>query len=225
MITQIINCQANTKNLNLGDSLFKTQNYKEALEIYENLLHEEQSYTPSMLLKMAFITEGMGDYPKTTLYLSKYYDYNPNQRITNKIKALTEQTNLVGYTVSDGEQFFRLLADQREKITIFLILCLLLSLGFIIKFKERADKPRYFVPSIILILLIFFSNNFLHTPQRAIITGSPTLIMDQPTAGGNLIKKVDAGHRVKVNSTKDIWYEIEWENRKGYVKKNSLTKL
>jgi len=212
--TQSINCQADTQTLNLADSLFISQNYKEALVIYENLLHEEQSYTPSMLLKMAFITEGMGDYSKTTLYLSKYYDYNPNQRITNKIKTLTEQSNLVGYTVTDGEQFFRLLVDQREKIIMFLAMCLVISLVLIIKYRDKADRPRFFLPSFIIIIFIFLANNFLHTPQRAIITGSP-----------NLIRKVDVGHRVKVNSTKDIWYEIEWEDRKAFVKKQSLTKL
>ena len=222
---QSINCQANNQTLILGDSLFNSQNYKEALVIYENLLLEKDSYTPSMLLKMAFITEGMGDYPKTTLYLSKYYDYNPNQRVTNKIKSLTEQTNLMGYTVSDGEQFFRLVVEQKDKIILFLGLCLLISLILIYRHKEKADKPRYFVPSFVLIVLLFLANNFLYTPQRAIITGSPTLIMDKPTAGGNLIRKVDVGHRVKINSSKDIWYEIEWDNRKAYVKKQSLTKL
>jgi tetratricopeptide (TPR) repeat protein len=225
ILMQSINCQANNQTLNLADSLFNSQNYKEALVMYENLLIQEQSYTPSMLLKMAFITEGMGDYPKTTLYLSKYYDYNPNQRITNKIKTLTDQSNLHGYNVSDGEQFFRLVVEQREKIIFFLGLCLVISLVLIIKYRDKADKPRFFLPSFIIIILIFLANNFLYTPQRAIITGSPTLIMDKPTAGGNLIRKVDVGHRVKVNSSKDIWYEIEWEDQKAFVKKQSLTKL
>ncbi|MBS9523784.1 hypothetical protein KI659_07100 [Litoribacter alkaliphilus] len=224
-LTQSINCQADTNNQNLADSLFNSQNYKEALAVYENLYFEQQTYSPAMLLKMAFISEGMGDFPKTTLYLSKYYEYNPSQRVTSKIRNLTEQPQLYGYEVSDQEQFFKILIDNRIEITSFLTLCLLICLILYVKNRESASKPAFFIPSFILIVMIFLSNNFLQPPTRAIITGSPTLIMDQPTAGGNLISKVDVGHRVRVNSTKDTWYEITWNDRKAYIKTQNATKL
>jgi tetratricopeptide (TPR) repeat protein len=221
---QSINCQADTNRLELADSLFNSQNYKEALAIYENLYFEDESYSPAMLLKMAFISEGLGDYPKTTLFLSKYYEHNPNPRVTNKIKALTEQPALIGYQISDREQFFKILSDHRAEITSLLALFLIISLILLFRHRENL-RPALFIPSLVLILLVFMANNFLHGPQTAIITGSPTLIMDRPTAGGNLITKVDLGHRVKVNSSKDTWYEIEWANRKAYVKKQNVTKL
>jgi len=224
-LTQSINCQADTSKLNLADSLFKSQNYKEALAVYENLYYEEESYSPAMLLRMAFISEGMGNYPRTTLYLSKYYEHNPNQRVTNKIKTLTEQPALIGYQVSDREQFFRVLVDHRMEIISFFTLCLLIFLVLSVKYSEKAHRPALLVPSLVFMVLVFMANNFLYGPQTAIITGSPTLIMDKPTAGGNLVSKVDVGHRVKVNASKDTWYEIEWRDQKAYVKKQNVTKL
>ncbi|WP_235893357.1 tetratricopeptide repeat protein [Litoribacter populi] len=205
--------------------MFNTQNYKEALAVYENLYFEQQTYSPAMLLKMAFITEGMGDYPKTTLYLSKYYEHNPNQRVTTKIRNLTEQPYLIGYQVSDQEQFFKILIDNRIEITALLTICLAIFLVLFVRNRDKASKPAFFIPSFVLIVMIFLSNNYLKPPNRAIITGSPTLIMDQPTAGGNLISKVDVGHRIQINSTKDTWFEITWEDRKAYVKKQNVTKL
>ena len=160
-LVQSINCQADTNKLDLADSLFNSQNYKEALAIYENLYFEDESYSPAMLLKMAFISEGLGDYPKTTLYLSKYYEHNPNPRVTNKIKALTEQPALIGYQISDREQFFKILADHRAEITSLLALFLIVSLILLFRYRENL-RPALFIPSLVLILLVFMANNFLH---------------------------------------------------------------
>jgi len=44
----------------IADSLFNQRSYKEAMEIYE-VNFESGIYSTSMLLKMAFIAEGIGD--------------------------------------------------------------------------------------------------------------------------------------------------------------------
>jgi len=222
---QSFNCQANNISLQKADSLFSNKNYKEALELYEQLFEIEEAYSPAMVLKMAFITEGMGDFSKASFYLAKFYDLNPNPRVITKIKTLTEQSRLMGYELSDKDRFFQFLSDLQLEITASLAFLLVSSLILLVIFKQRANKPIHYIPSILLILLIFLSNNFLSGPNTGIITGSPTLIMDQPTSAGNLIENVDPGHRVVIKSTKDIWYEINWGNKKAYIKKESVTKL
>ena len=66
------------------------------MEVYQ-LNYQLGIYSPSMLLKMAFISEGIGDNENATLYLSKYYDLSPNPQTITKIKSLTGQSELIGY--------------------------------------------------------------------------------------------------------------------------------
>ena len=219
---QSISSQADTGSLFNADSLFQSKNYQEALVIYESILIEDQAYSPAMLLKMAFISEGMGDYPKTILYLSKYYEHNPNPQIPSKIKELTNQNSLVGYSMSDSEQFMSILRDNGQLITAVLGLLLILSLVALVL---NGFKTGYAVASLFLIGMAALSNNFLHKPQTGIVTGSPSLIMDHPSAGGNLIRQVGSGHRVVIKSSVDMWYKVEWGDQTAYIRKDQVTKI
>ncbi|HLW19830.1 MAG TPA: hypothetical protein VKX33_05885 [Cyclobacteriaceae bacterium] len=202
--------------------MFNSKNYQEALVIYESILHQDQSYSPAMLLKMAFISEGVGDFSKTILYLSKYYDHNPSPQIPNKIKELTNQNSLSGYSVTDREQFLSILTKNSQTITSTLGLLLLVSL---IALVLKGFQKGYFITSLVLIGAVFLSNNFLEQPETGLITGNPSLIMSKPSAGGDLIRQVGPGHRIVIKSSVDIWYKIEWENREAYVKKNQISRI
>jgi len=222
---QSFNCQANTMKLSLADSLFAIQNYQEALSLYEDLLTNDEVYSPAMLLKMAFVAEGMGDYSNASFYLAKYYDQNPNPRVITKIKALTEQSNLFGYELDDSDRFLKFLTDLQEELTSVFSILLVVSLILLVAFRKKVDHPKYYFPSILFLLLTFISNNFLFQASTGIVTGSPTLIMEKPTAGGKLLSVVDPGHRVIIKSSKDIWYEVNWGGKKVFIKKEHITKL
>ncbi len=220
---QFVEAQSNAQKLNNADSLFSSNQYKEALAIYEGLLLENEAYSPAMLLKMGFISEGIGDYGKASLYLSKYYEFNPNPRVINKIKSLTDQTNLVGYEVSDKDRFLKVLVDLKMEITG--LFAFLMVLFLILIFLVPKKRSVFFIPAAICLVLAFVGNNFLKTPDTAIITGGTVLIMDQPTSAGNLVRRVNAGHRVTIEASKDIWYQIKWGNQKAFIKKNDVSKI
>lgn len=224
LFLQSIHCQANVPQLLVADSLFNQRSYKEAMEIYQPNF-QLGIYSPSMLLKMAFISEGIGDSEKATLYLSKYYDLSPNPQTISKIKTLTGQSELVGYEVSDGMRFVLFLVEYREIIVGSLTLFLIMSLIFLWSKGNKLTEARFYWPSVILITLIFLTNNFLKGPNTALVTSSPTLIMTKPTAGGVPVDLVEPGHRVKIRSTKDVWYEIEWNDQIAYIKKEDVTRL
>lgn len=222
---QSFNCQADINKLNKADSLFSNQAYQEAYVIYEDLLQNEDAHSPAMLLKMAFIAEGTGDFSKASFYLAKYYDENPNPRVITKIKTLTEQNTLVGYELTDRDRFLKFLTDVQSELTAVFAFLLIVSLILLMVYNKNVIRPKYYLPTIFLLVLVFVANNFLSGPKTGIVTGSPTLVMDKPTAGGKLIKVVDPGHRVVIKSSKDIWYEVKWGDRKAYVKKESVTRL
>lgn|SRR5690606_30524907 len=213
---------ADNGKLATADSLFQSKSYQEALVIYESLLNQDQAYSPAMLLKMAFISEGMGNYSNTILYLSKYYEHKPNPQIPNKIKELSNQNTLIGYSQTDQQAFVSVLQDNAQMITSLLALLLVASL---IALVMKGGKPGYAVICMVLVGMVGLSNNLLKKPERAIVTGSPALIMDHPSAGGNLIRQVGSGHRVVIKSSVDIWYKIEWGNQVAYIKKDQVTKI
>lgn len=224
LFLQSIHCQADVIALSKADSLFDQRSYKEAMEIYQSNF-QLGVYSPAMLLKMSFIAEGIGDKENATRYLSKYYDLNPNPQTLTKIKSLTGQSNLVGYEVSDLRRFILFLVEYREFIIAALAIFLLVSLIFLwITLRKYSESSNYW-PTILLIVVLFLANNFLVAPSAGLVTSSPTLIVDQPTAGGELIEQVEPGHRVKIKSTKDVWFEVEWKDRVGYIKKSDVTRL
>ena len=208
----------------IADSLFNQRSYKEAMEIYE-VNFESGIYSPSMLLKMAFITEGIGDSERATLYLSKYYDLSPNPQTISKIKTLTGQAQLVGYEVSDGMRFVLFLVEYKEILVGSLSLFLIMSLIVLWSQGKKLTEARFYWPSSLLIALIFLANNFLNGPSTGLVTSSPTLIRSKQTAAGDFIDLVEPGHRVKIKSSKDIWYEIEWKEQTAYIKKEDVTRL
>ena len=221
-ILQIFNCQANSNSLKVADSLFSSKNYQEALVMYEEILTKDQSYSPAMLLKMAFISEGIGDYSNASRYLSKYYEHNPSPQVPEKIKELTNQTSLTGYSISDGEHFVKLLTDNRQTITSSLALLVIIALIALIL---KGFQKGLLITGLALIALTFVSNNFIKEPDIGIITKNPALVMNQPSAGGGLIQQVGPGHRITIDSSVDIWYEIAWEGQKAYIKKDQVSKL
>ncbi|WP_209331975.1 SH3 domain-containing protein [Lunatimonas salinarum] len=215
--------QASDISLSKADSLFAEKQYTDALVIYERMLRDEGSYSPAMLLKMAFISEGMGDFAKSTTYLSKYYDHNPNPKVITKIRSLTGQTTLYGYEVSDGEKFLKFLLDVKMELSAFLTFFVLVLIIFAVAYPRK--RKVFYAPALVCLTLALACNNLLNAPETAIVTGSPTLIMDSPTAAGNLIRRVEVGHRVKIESSVDKWYEVEWNNRKAYIRKDNLSKI
>ena len=224
LILQSIHCQANVPQLLVADSLFAQGSYKEALEIYQTN-YQLGVYSPAMLLKMAFITEGIGDKEMATLYLSKYYDLSPNPQTITKIKSLTGQSELVGYEVSDAMRFLLFLTEFKEVLVSVLTLFLVVSLILLWLKGRKLAEPRFYWPSVVLIVLIFVANNFLKSQNAALVTKSPTLIVSKPSAGGEMVDLVEPGHRVKIKSAKDIWYEVEWKEKIAYIRKDNVTRL
>ena len=184
LLLQSIHCQADVPRLMIADSLFNQRSYKEAMEIYE-VNFQSGIYSTSMLLKMAFIAEGIGDSERATLYLSKYYDLSPNPQTISKIKTLTGQAELVGYEVSDGMRFVLFLVEYKEILVGGLTLFLIMSLIVLWSQGRKLKEGRFYGPSILLIALIFAINNFLIKYS--------VIVSDTVTVGRN----ADRGHGIQ----------------------------
>ena len=85
-----------------------------------------------MLLKMAFIKEGLGDYTNALYYLNLYYLKTYNKRVLKKMENLAEQNKLSGYNYDDVEFFLNIYHKFQFQIDL-LILTLILLFYFQLK--------------------------------------------------------------------------------------------
>src|SRR6478735_4065061 len=98
-------------SLSKADSLFKAKHYTESLELYQHY-YQSGNYSPAMLLKMAYIQEGLGKISQSIYYLQLYYQASADEQALRKIEELAAKNKLEGYTSDSDQTFFRTLADQ-----------------------------------------------------------------------------------------------------------------
>jgi hypothetical protein len=221
---QVSVAQSNTNTLEKADSLFHSKKYTESFAIYENILDNDKMYSPSMLLKMAYIKEGLGSYTQALYYLKLYYKKTNNKSALTKINELAKKHNLEGYEASDIDLFYGYFNKYYNNSLFFLmgIALLLSALSFYI-FKQKQRKP--FTPALFqmgIILIIFYILNFQSIPEKAIIINSNTYIMEGPSSGSEVLEIVKKGHLVRVIEEQDVWTKVMWKDKIAYIKGKNL---
>jgi hypothetical protein len=213
--------------LSRADSLYTHHRFTQALDIYEKLLTEEHRYTPQMLLKMAYIHEGLQQYTKSMHYLQLYYSKHPTRSILRKMEEVGLQQQLHGYAYTDWDffktQFYKYYAQILEILLVGAVIALfLLVRGWLRKKRLSTEVKGGFL---LYLGFIFYFANFLTLGQQGIIQNSNVPIMTAPSAGAELVVTVDMGHKVNILGEQDIWYRIEWEEKTAYIRKNNLLLL
>ena len=99
-----IEAQIFTRQFAYADSLFKVKQYTQSLKIYEEVLASRQ-YSPSMLLKMAYIHEGLGNVSQGLYYLNLYYQATGDHQTLLKMQELAVKNRLEGYENPESDQF------------------------------------------------------------------------------------------------------------------------
>ena len=174
---------------------------------------KKEDSRPAMLLKMAFIQEGSGDYSEALYYLNEYYLMTSDERVISKMQHLSDEHHLQGYDYDDYDLFLNFF---RKYHFVFLYGLLTLLMAGLIYFafwgKKTSDKPYGFgITYVILLGLLFLITNFSLGPEKAIITADHTYIMNGPSPGAKVLYVSEKGHRVKVRGQKDVWTKIEWK--------------
>ena len=105
--------------LQQADSLYIDKKYTQSLEHYKTILSQDQ-YTPAMLLKMAYIEEGLNHIGPALYYLNLYYVVSNDKTVLTKMEELATRYNLEGYENSDADQAFTFYRDYHFHITLAL---------------------------------------------------------------------------------------------------------
>lgn len=212
--------------LKTADSLFQAKRYTQSLEHYEEILRQHQ-YTPAMLLKMAYIHEGLNHIGEAMYYLNLYDIATQDKSVVSKMNELATKYDLEGYEVTDSDRLWSFYLNYHLYISI--ALAALMILAFSLVFYTRVKLHRRPVGSVItvavLAAILFAHQQFGSQRTKAILSDSSTYLMSGPSAGASVIDIVGDGHRVQVVGHKDVWTKIRWEDQIAYVKESSLRAL
>ncbi|MEP1034772.1 SH3 domain-containing protein [Ekhidna sp.] len=212
---------AQNTDLAEGDSLFLEQKYTEAYDKYRALFQNDQA-SAAMLLKMAFIQDGLGNYTEALYFLDKYYRMSADRNVVGKIGELSEANDLSGYSYDDTDYFLALLEKYQLHFTLLLSAIMIMLSVYI--FQKSKDKEKPIAAGIIqlIVILCLFAVLNMKAPPKAIVVSNNTLLRSGPSAGAEPIDMLSKGHKVKVLKRDEVWTQILWDGREVYVRNGKL---
>jgi len=218
--------QPKNNALNIADSLFNSQRFTQSFELYDSIYHLQKA-TPAMLLKMAYIKEGLGDYTLAQYYLNEYYLATNNDLALTKMEKLAKEKELTGYETNDLNFIRSLYYKHFQWLTLGVFaIALILFAFFIIQLKKFKKIPL--VTSFFLLVIsasLFILINFGKSYNEALIIKNNTFVMAGPSAGADVKDVITKGNKVEISGQSDVWLQIEWQGETGYVKSNNLRRL
>lgn len=213
-------CNTPIEKMQLADSLFSEKKYTQAFELYEDIQNSDQKTSPAMLLKMAFIQEGLGDFSNALYYLNLYYLKTYNKKTLKKMENLAEQNKLSGYNYDDVEFFLNIYHQYRLHVDLFIIGLAFMFFG-ILYYQKRTQRVTSNVPGIAygcLLIILLFINNYGREHTKALITTSNAHLMKGPSPGADVIDVIAKGHRVEILGKDDVWVKISWNDDEAFIK-------
>ncbi|WP_416864108.1 MAG: hypothetical protein ACMVP2_15055 [Imperialibacter sp.] len=218
--------QSVSADLLKADSLFELKKYTESFDEYQTVF-EQGLASPQMLMKMAFIKEGLDEYPEALFYLTKYYDLTHNNLVLKKINEIAEKQGLLGYDVTDADfimSWYSLYYDLILTVVMSVIFVLLLLQVY--RFlKKKGFSTGLMTWQLIFGLFLAVVVNYPFSKPEAIIVEPATYLMKGPSAGAPMLEIVSQGHKVKVLDVGQIWTKILWQDAEVYVRSGSLKRL
>lgn len=218
-----IGVQVKAISLAKADSLFANQRFSDARTLYSTAFFEEKKTSQSALLKLAFLEEGLQNPVLTLFFLHQYYLFNPDSRLKNRIEDLASQNKFSGFSIDEADYGYFLYRVYGRWFELSLFGISVLIFLFLVYRKFRKVSLGYNPVFVILFLLpAAYLLNF-HLPyKRAILKSDKIFLMSGPSSGASVVDVLSKGHRVEWIGSTDIWFEIKWNEKKGWVKKSDL---
>jgi F0F1-type ATP synthase assembly protein I len=217
-------CYAQNEKIRVADSLFKAKQYTQSLEIYQSVFTEKK-YTPAMLLRMAYINEGLGKTGATLFFLKLYYLASNDDQTTRKTEDLAAKFNLKGYEENDSGRLLHWFVSNSTIIRVILALILLGIATAIFAQRKQSQKPwALLVTFVLLTSLLVYSNN-IYTHESVVVTSDNTYLMDGPSAGANVASVISEGTLLQLLGHEDVWLRVKWTDKEVFLKEKNARKV
>jgi uncharacterized membrane protein (UPF0136 family) len=225
LLSPAVFAQTAQELINQGDSLFSMGKFTESFEQYEKLDQEYLQSSPSMLLKMAYIKEGLGDMASTLYYLNRYALETRDRSTFEYMESTAKKSELSGYAFGDLELVMSFVYSFQQEVALLMLLVgTLILLWMVVKKRKNPEQPLHIegIALTLLLACIFYWVNYMQVSQRGIIFQNHTYLMAAPSAAADVVEIVPKGHRLKIKGKKDIWYKVEWKDQVVYLKENQV---
>jgi uncharacterized protein YgiM (DUF1202 family) len=221
-LTVFASARAQTYSLTRADSLFSQKRYTQSFEIYQYIF-DRQQYTPAMLLKMAYVEEGLNHVARSVYFLSLYYQATRDEAARVKIQEMVDRFKLDGYNFNQVDRMVLLYQHYRNTISAAFAAVALLLLALMYYLRRRHYNPVAVMVMLIMLLCLFLVHlNWSDGRPEAIIASSNTYVMNGPSAGASVVTVAREGHQVVVLGEEDIWAHVWWNSQDAYIKKDNL---
>lgn len=206
-------------SLALADSLFSARQYTQAFDHYY-AIRQQGAWSPAMLLKMAYIQEGLGRLGESMYYLNLYTLASHDQQAVKKMEELAEKNRLEGYGEEPMDPIHTALREYYLPLAAALAAVSILLLALMADQHRRKQKPsRVLAGALILLLAGLLTHvQFSRTTNRAIVTRSNTYLMTGPSAGSSVVEIIGEGHQLHILGKNDVWLKVEWKEKEVFVR-------
>ena len=215
------------ESLAIGDSLFAARQFTQALQVYDAIFETAEMQTPAMLLKMAYIHEGLNKIPDALYYLNLYYLETNDEPTLKKMNDLATKNNLKGYEFGGFEMLVRYYHIFFYQILFSIAGITVLLLGWVgyLRFVKNKFNYRPAITIIALSGILFYLVNFSQSNNLGIIETPNCYLMSGPSSSSDVIDIVKAGHRVQIIDHNDVWLKIKWDGKTAYTKEKNIKKI
>ncbi|SOE24011.1 SH3 domain-containing protein [Spirosomataceae bacterium TFI 002] len=224
VLTQSVDIQAQSILTQKADSLFNAKDYLQATIAYEDLIAKHDINKRNAFVKMAFMAEQHGNFPKAIYYLSELYELSPNDELFDKINKIAKENGYGGFERTDFNFLITFYKQYYFYIVIILLLLAIFTLYY--SFQKKSTNvvfpKRYAFLSLFVCLFALLVTNLPSTYNLGIVKAKEAFMRDAPSSGSELIGRINEGNRVNIIGKKDIWYQILWQRRVIYIKESDL---
>ena len=212
---------------NRADSLFTQKKYVQSYQLYDSIYSSGNLSSSQMLLKMAYIQEGLGNYTLALFHLNDYYNQTSDERALEKMQTLGAKHNLAGYDYSESDYVQSLYHQYYNKLVLVLSIVSIIFLAgiFYQKYKLKQKPITNFTLFTLSVLLLAGVINTGMGFKEAIITHPSTYIMSSPSSSSEVLAIIPMGNKVPIKKSFDVWIKTEWDQRTAYVKRKNVTPI
>jgi tetratricopeptide (TPR) repeat protein len=214
--------QISAHRLQQADSLFNAKQFTQSLAHYQQILNKNE-FTPAMLLKMAFVEEGLNHIGEALYYLNLYFLATNDESVLEKMDQLSEKYKLTGYDLDETEQAFSFYRKYTDYISFFLMALLLFLLSLAIYVRRRNHSPAPVLITLLIIATLFGIHINAGNPElKGIVAGDNTYLMAGPAGAAPVVAVIQGGHRFNIVGRKDVWVQVEWNGETAFIKENRV---
>lgn len=215
----------NSRLLATADSLFQNERYTQAFVHYDSLFNQHEIYTPAMLLKMAYIKEGLNEYDEALYFLNLHYLATSNKTVLNKMDQLAKEKELIGFEYDDEDFFFNFYHKFKPFILVFLLVVSFLLIVKAMQLKKQNENYTSFaIVSLIICGAALYLSLFSIERNYGIVVRDNTLVMKSPSSGSDVQSLLGKGNRLKIYGSTDVWKKIRLkeEEEQGYIRESNI---